>query len=58
VVAEKDVAAVPPDKGNRIEETTSEDKNFDLRLLGGQQFSEEDISELKEFSISYSHTRF
>jgi hypothetical protein len=41
VVAEKDVAATPSDKGKRIEETSSEDKNF-----------EEDMSELKEFAIS------
>jgi hypothetical protein len=52
VVAEKDVAATPSDNGKRIEETSSEDKNFDLRHLGGQQLSEEDISKLKEFAIS------
>jgi hypothetical protein len=52
VVAEKDVAALPSDKGKRIEETSSEDMNFDLRHLGGQQLSEEDLSELKEFAIS------
>jgi hypothetical protein len=52
VVAKKDVATVPSDKGKRIEETSSEDMNFNLRNLGGQQLSEEDISELKEFAIS------
>jgi hypothetical protein len=52
VVAEKEVAAVVSDKGKKIEETSSEDMNFDLRHLGGQQLSEEDISELKEFAIS------
>jgi hypothetical protein len=52
VVAEKDLAAVPSDKGKRIEETSSEDMNFDLQHLGGQQLFEEDISELKEFVIS------
>jgi hypothetical protein len=52
VVAEKDVAATPSDNGKRIEETSSEDKNFDLRHLGDQQLSEEDISKLKEFAIS------
>jgi hypothetical protein len=31
-----------------------EDKDFDLRHLGGQELSEEDISELKEFAISCS----
>jgi hypothetical protein len=52
VVAEKDVATVPSDKGKRIEETSSEDMNFDLWHLGGQQLSVEDISELKKFAIS------
>jgi conjugal transfer/entry exclusion protein len=52
VIAEKYVAATPSDKRKRIEETSSKDKNFDLRHLGGQQLSEEDISELKEFAIS------
>jgi hypothetical protein len=52
VVAEKDVAAVPSDEGKRIEETSSESMNFDIRHLGGQQLFEEDISKLKEFAIS------
>jgi hypothetical protein len=52
VDAEKYVAAVPSNKGKRIEETSSENMNFDLQHLGGQQLSEEDISELKEFAIS------
>jgi hypothetical protein len=52
VVAEKDVAAAPSDKGKRIEDASSEDKDFDLRHLGGQLISEEDKSELKEFPIS------
>jgi hypothetical protein len=52
VVVEKDVAAVASDKGNKIEETSSESMNFDLQHLGDQQLSEEDISELKEFAIS------
>jgi hypothetical protein len=57
VVAEKDVATVPSDKGKRIEETSSESMNFNLRHLGGQHLSEADISELKEFTIScgYQH---
>jgi hypothetical protein len=52
VVAEKDVAAVDSDKGKKIEETSLEFMNFDLRHLGSQQLSEEDISELREFAIS------
>jgi hypothetical protein len=51
VVAKKDVAAAR-DKGKRIEDATLEDKYFDLRHLGGQELSEEDKSELKEFAIS------
>jgi hypothetical protein len=42
VVDEKDVVAVPFDKVKRIEETSLEDMNFDLRHLGDQQISEED----------------
>jgi hypothetical protein len=52
VVPKKDVAEASSDKGKRIEETSSEVKNFDHQHLGGQQLSEEDISELKEFAIS------
>jgi hypothetical protein len=55
VVPEKNVAEASTDKGKRTEETSLEDKNFDLRHLGGQQLSEEDISKLKEFSISYGY---
>jgi hypothetical protein len=44
VAAEKEVASVVSDKGNKIEETSSEGVNFDLWHLGGQQLSEEDIS--------------
>jgi hypothetical protein len=33
-------------------EASSESKSFDLRHLGGQQLSKEDISELREFAIS------
>jgi hypothetical protein len=39
-------------KGKRNEEASLEDKIFDLWHLGGQQLSEEDISELKEFVVS------
>jgi hypothetical protein len=38
-------------KGKRTEEASLEDRSFDLRHLGGQQLSVEDISELKEFAI-------
>jgi hypothetical protein len=54
VVPEKNVvvAEASPDKGKITEDTSLEDKNFDLHDLGGQQLSEEDILELKEFTIS------
>jgi hypothetical protein len=52
VVVEKEVPAVVSDKGKKIEETSSKGVNFNLRHLGGQQLSEEDRSELKEFAIS------
>jgi hypothetical protein len=51
VVAKKEVAAIASDKGKKIEETSSKGVNFDLQYMGGQQLSEEDMSELKEFAI-------
>jgi hypothetical protein len=54
VVAEENMAAAP-DKGKRIEDASSENKEFDLRHLGGQELSEEDKLELKEFSISCAY---
>jgi hypothetical protein len=38
-----------------LKKASSKDKSFDLRHLGGQQLSEEDISELKEFAMSGSY---
>ena len=52
MVPEKDAAEVATDKGKGIEETSLEDKNFDLRHLGGQQLSKEDILELEVIAIS------
>jgi hypothetical protein len=42
-------------KGKRTEEASLEDRSFDLQNLGGQQLSKEDISELKEFAISFGY---
>jgi hypothetical protein len=50
VVAEENMAAVP-DKGKEIDNTPSNEKDFDLRHVGGQELSEEDKLELKEFAI-------
>jgi hypothetical protein len=39
-------------EGKRTEEASFEDKSFDIQHLAGQQLSEEDISELKDFAMS------
>jgi hypothetical protein len=52
VAVEKEVAKEVSDKGKKDEEISSEEADFDLWHLGGQQLSEEDMVELKEFSIS------
>jgi hypothetical protein len=51
VVAEENMAAVP-DKEKKIDNNPSDEKDFDLRHLDGQELSEEDKLELKEFAIS------
>jgi hypothetical protein len=50
VAAEENMIAVQ-DKGKEIDNTSS-DEDFDLRHLGGQELSEEDKLELREFAIS------
>ena len=40
------------DKGNKAKEISSEEADFDLRHLGGQQLSKEDMTELKDFAIN------
>jgi hypothetical protein len=50
VVAEESMAIVP-DKGEKVVDTSSGEKDFDLRHLGGQELSEAD-KELKEYAIS------
>jgi hypothetical protein len=54
VVAEENMV-VAHDKGKRIEDASSKDKDFELRHLCGQELSEEDKSELKEFAISFGY---
>jgi hypothetical protein len=51
VVAEENKAAVL-DKGKKIDNTPSDEKDFDLRHPGGQELSDEDKLELNEFAIS------
>ena len=52
VVPEREMAEVttdraPPLKMKELEGVSSEDRELDLRHLGGQELSEEDIFELK-----------
>lgn len=57
VVPEREIneavaAEISASKMKNTEEASSESKSFNLWHLGGQQFPEEDISELREFAIS------
>jgi hypothetical protein len=51
-VAAEEIMATVPDEGKEIDNTPSVERDFDLRHLGGQELSEEDKLELKEFTIS------
>jgi hypothetical protein len=51
VAVEESMAAVP-DKEKKVVDTLSREKDFDLRHLGGQELSEADKEELKEYGIS------
>jgi methylmalonyl-CoA mutase cobalamin-binding subunit len=51
VTAEENMVAVP-DKGKKVVDTFLGEKGFDLRHLGGQELSEADKEELKEYGIS------
>jgi hypothetical protein len=51
-VATEETMATVPDKGKEIDKTPSDDGDFDLRHLGGQELPEEDMAELKEYAIS------
>jgi hypothetical protein len=51
-IAAKETMATVPDKGKEIDNTPSDETSFDLRHLGGQELSEEDKEELKEYAIS------
>jgi hypothetical protein len=57
VVPEREMGEVTtgrasPLKMKYLEGVSSKNKELDLRHLGGQELSEEDISELKEFTIA------
>jgi hypothetical protein len=51
VAIEEEVAAAPS-KEREIDASPSSENYFDLRHLGGQELSEEDKSELREFVVS------
>jgi hypothetical protein len=51
VAVEKEVAIEVSDKRKKAKEISSEEADFDLRHLGGQQLSKEDMAELKDFAI-------
>jgi hypothetical protein len=50
VVAEESMVAMP-DKGEKVIDTSSEEKDFDLQHLGGQELSDAYKEELKEYGI-------
>jgi hypothetical protein len=52
VAVQKEVAAEVLDKGKKAKEISSEEADYDLRHLCGQQLSEEDAAELKDFAIN------
>jgi hypothetical protein len=52
VAVQKEVATEVSDKGKKAKEISSKEADFDLRHLDGQQLSEEDMAELKDFAIN------
>jgi hypothetical protein len=52
--AEK-VMAPMPDKGKKNADVASEERNFDLRNLVGQELPEAEKKELQEYGISYGY---
>jgi hypothetical protein len=57
VPPEKDIAKVSTDKAStlkmkELKKASSEDTELDLRHLGVQELSDEDISKLKEFALA------
>jgi hypothetical protein len=51
-VAAEEVMATVPDKGKKIADAASEERDFDLRNLVGQELSEAEKKELQEYGIS------
>jgi hypothetical protein len=53
--AAEEVMATVPDKGKKIADAASEEKDFDLQNLVGQELSEAENKELQEYDISYGY---
>jgi hypothetical protein len=53
--AVEEVMATVSDKGKKIADAASEEKDFDLRNLVGQELSEVEKKELQEYGISCSY---
>jgi hypothetical protein len=53
--AVEEVMATVPDKGKKIVDAASEEKDFDLRNLVGQELSEAKKKELQEYGIAYGY---
>jgi hypothetical protein len=53
--AAEEVMATVPDKGKKIADAASEEQDFDLRNLVGQELSEAKKKELQECGISYGY---
>jgi hypothetical protein len=51
-VAVEEIMAAVSDEGKEIDNTPSNERDFDIRHLGSQELSEEDKLELEEFAIS------
>jgi hypothetical protein len=52
VAAEEKVEAIAPDKGKKIADAASEERDFDLWNQVGQELSEAENKELQEYGIS------
>jgi hypothetical protein len=53
--AVEEVMATVPDKGKKIVDAASEEKEFNLQNLVGQELSEAEKKELQEYDISYGY---
>jgi hypothetical protein len=54
-IATEKIMAPVPDKGKKIAKAASEEKDFDLQNLVGQELSEAERKEQQEYGISYGY---